>query len=145
MKRPGLQVRARAGYLALSAVEAERALGAEEAGSASGHYRSAGHAGDDRRSSGAADPKLDRHVARRERQDEGQLCLEPDAGGPGGAARSRRRASRCIAGGANSDLYHRGRPLAPGRVEFEVPPGPIELEIAVEDAAAMCSIGRRGS
>ena len=24
---------------------------------------------------------------------------------------------------------------APGRVEFEVPPGPIELEIAVEDAA----------
>ena len=26
--------------------------------------------------------------------------------------------------------------MAPGRVEFEVPPGPIELEIAVEDASA---------
>jgi hypothetical protein len=41
-----------------------------------------------------------------------------------------------IAGGANSDLYYRKKDLAPGRVDFEVPPGPIELEIAVEGAAA---------
>jgi hypothetical protein len=41
-----------------------------------------------------------------------------------------------IAGGANSDLYYRGKALAPGRVEFEVPPGPMDLEIAVEDSAA---------
>ena len=41
-----------------------------------------------------------------------------------------------LAGGGNSDLYYRGRALAPGRVEFEVPPGPVDLEIAVEDASA---------
>ena len=41
-----------------------------------------------------------------------------------------------MVGGANSDLYFRRKALAPGRVEFEVPPGPIELEIAVEDATA---------
>ena len=41
-----------------------------------------------------------------------------------------------LAGGADSVLHYRGKALAPGRVEFEVPPGPIELEIAVEDASA---------
>ena len=41
-----------------------------------------------------------------------------------------------IAGGANSDLFYRGKALAPGRVEFEVPPGPVDFEIAVEGATA---------
>jgi hypothetical protein len=39
-----------------------------------------------------------------------------------------------IAGGANSDLYHRAKPTPPGRIDFEVPPGYVELEIALEDA-----------
>ena len=41
-----------------------------------------------------------------------------------------------MAGGADSTLHYRGKALAPGRVEFEVPPGPIELDIAVEDASS---------
>jgi hypothetical protein len=40
-----------------------------------------------------------------------------------------------LAGSANSDLYHREKAMAPGRVEFEVPAGPVELEISVQDAA----------
>jgi hypothetical protein len=51
-----------------------------------------------------------------------------------GRASKRPRSVSLIAGNANADLYYRGRSLAPGRVEFEVPPGPIDLEIAVEDA-----------
>src|SRR4029450_11142042 len=51
-----------------------------------------------------------------------------------------------IAGNAASDLFYRGQSpapaptaaaastLQPSRVDFEVPPGPIELEIAVEDS-----------
>jgi hypothetical protein len=38
-----------------------------------------------------------------------------------------------LAGGANSDLYFRRKGIDPGRVEFEVPPGQVDLEIAVED------------
>jgi hypothetical protein len=40
-----------------------------------------------------------------------------------------------LAGGANSDLYHREKALAPGRVEFDVPPGLVELDIGVQDAS----------
>ena len=40
-----------------------------------------------------------------------------------------------LAGGPNSDLYHREKAIRPGRVEFEVPPGPMELEIGAQDAA----------
>jgi hypothetical protein len=40
-----------------------------------------------------------------------------------------------LAGGANSDLYFR-RKVEPGKIEFEVPPGAVDLEITVEDAGA---------
>ena len=51
------------------------------------------------------------------------------------AAKPRPRVS-LLAGGANSICISARKALAPGRVEFEVPPGPIDLEIAVEDASA---------
>ncbi len=57
----------------------------------------------------------------------------PAAVPPGARGETPARVS-LIAGGANSDLYYRGTALSPGRVEFDVPPGPIDLEIAVEDA-----------
>jgi hypothetical protein len=40
-----------------------------------------------------------------------------------------------LAGGANSELYHRSKAAMPGRVEFEVPPGTVDLDIAVQDSA----------
>jgi len=40
-----------------------------------------------------------------------------------------------MAGGANSDLLYRNRGFPPGRVEFDVPPGQMDLEIVVQDAA----------
>ena len=48
----------------------------------------------------------------------------PTPGAPGVRREAPARIS-LIAGGANSDLYYRGKDLAPGRVDFEVPPGPI--------------------
>ena len=69
VKRPGLQLRARPGYLAMTAVEAERATANdEEGGSARRRHRSARHARRD--DEAESDPKLDRNVARRERQDQ---------------------------------------------------------------------------
>ncbi len=44
-----------------------------------------------------------------------------------------------IAGSPNADLYFRGKVAGdtqPARAEFEVPPGPVDLEIATENAGA---------
>ncbi len=109
---------------------------AEEGGTAAGRDRSACDAGGDARSSAAIDANLDRYVARHERQDEDQLRLESDTRSPGRASRD---AGADFADGRRGQfgslLSAAAEALAPGRVEFEVPPGPVDLEIAVEDAA----------
>ena len=136
LKRPGLQVRARPGYLALSAAEAERATGLlKKPGPPAAVTEALGTlAVSTRRSlirswigmSPGADGKT--RIS---------FLWNPTPPTPGlrTVPEPPARVS-LIAGGANSDLYYRGKSLAPGRVDFEVPPGPVDLEIAVEDAKA---------
>lgn len=135
LKRPGLQVRARPGYLALSPAEAERSLAPKKAGPPQAVAEALGTL--------AATAQQRRNLIR------SWVGMSPGADGktkisfvwnpspvvPG--VRGERAASvSLLAGGANSELHFRRKAIAPGRVEFEVPPGPIELEIAVEDATA---------
>jgi VWFA-related protein len=135
LKRPGLQVRARPGYLALSPAEAERSLAPKRAGPPPAVAEALGTL--------AATAQQRRNLIR------SWIGMSPGAGGktkisfvwnpapivPG--VRGERAASvSLLAGGANSELHFRRKAIAPGRVEFEVPPGPIDLEIAVEDATA---------
>jgi len=132
VKRPGLRVRARPGYLALNAVEAERATAVRKTTGPSAAVTEAlgTLAATTRRSliqnwvgmSPGASGKT-----------KISFLWNPVPGKPGVRTEAPARVS-LIAGGPNSDLYYRGRALAPGRVEFEVPPGQIDLEIAVEDA-----------
>ena len=70
--------------------------------------------GSDCRAAPPAHAGLDRDVARRERKDQDHISLEPDASGQGVRREAPARIS-LIAGGANSDLYYRGKDLAPGR------------------------------
>jgi VWFA-related protein len=135
LKRPGLQVRARPGYMALSPAEVERSLTTKRPGPPPAVAEALGTL--------AATAQQRRNLIR------SWIGMSPGANGktkvsfvwnpaplvPG--ARGERAASvSLLAGGANSELHFRRKGIAPGRVEFEVPPGPIELEIAVEDAAA---------
>jgi VWFA-related protein len=132
VKRPGVQLRARPGYVALSAVEAERALAPKKPG---------------------PPPAVTEALATlatttRRSQIRSWIGTSPGTDGktkitfiwspapvvPGVRREAPARIS-LVAGTANSDLLFR-RKIEPGRVEFEVPPGPIELDIAVEDAAA---------
>ncbi|HUP40062.1 MAG TPA: VWA domain-containing protein [Vicinamibacterales bacterium] len=135
LKRPGLQVRARPGYLALSPAEAERSLAPKKPGPPQAVAEALGTL--------AATAQQRRNLIR------SWVGMSPGAGGktkisfvwnPSPAVsgvRGERAASvSLLAGGANSELHFRRKAIAPGRVEFEVPPGPIELEIAVEDASA---------
>ena len=135
VKRPGLQVRARPGYLALSAVEAERALAPKKAGPPPAIAEALGTL--------AVTAQQRRNLIR------SWIGMSPGADGktkisfvwnpapvvPGVRREAAARVS-LLAGGADSVLYYRGKALAPGRVEFDAPPGPVELEIAVEDASA---------
>ena len=134
VKRPGLQVRARPGYLALTATEAERALTPKKAGPPAAVTEALATL--------AANTQQRRNLTRT------WIGMSPGADGktkisfvwaPTPAAPGVRRETPAqvslLAGGANSDLYFRKRAIAPGRVEFEVPPGEIDLDIAVEDAA----------
>jgi len=135
LKRPGLQVRARPGYLALSPAEVERSLAPKKPGPPQAVAEALGTL--------AATAQQRRNLIR------SWVGMSPGADGktkisfvwnpapvvPG--VRGERAASvSLLAGGANSELHFRRKAIAPGRVEFEVPPGPIELEIAVEDATA---------
>ena len=52
-----------------------------------------------------------------------------------GARRENPASVSLLAGSADSELYYRNKALPPGRVEFEVKPGPVELDIAAIDAA----------
>lgn len=136
VKRQGLQVRARPGYVAMSAVEAERALAPKKAGPPPAVAEALGTL--------AATAQQRRNLIR------SWIGMSPGANGktkisfvwnPAPAVPGVRRGETAahvslLAGGADSVLHYRGKALAPGRVEFEVPPGPMELEIAVEDASA---------
>lgn len=134
VKRPGLQLRARPGYLAMNAVEAERATATtKRAGPPAAVTEALGTlAATSRRS-------LIRSWIGMSPGTNGKTKItflwNPTPALPGVRTETAARVS-VIAGGANSDLYYRGKALAPGRVEFEVPPGPIDLEIAIEDATA---------
>lgn len=134
VKRPGLQLRARPGYLALTAVEAERATSlTKKAGPPAPVAEAlATLAATTRRSlirswigmSPGADGKT-----------KISFLWNPTPAIPGVKRETPTQVSLMV-GGANSDLYFRRKAIAPGRVEFEVPPGPIDFEIAVEDATA---------
>ena len=134
VKRPGLQVRARPGYLALSASEAERALTPKRPGPPPAVTQALATL--------AAVTQQRRNLART------WIGMSPGADGktkitfvwnptPTTPGMRRELPARValMAGGANSDLLYRNRGFPPGRVEFEVPPGQIELEIVVQDAA----------
>ncbi len=134
VKRPGLEVRARPGYLALNATEAERATAPRRPGPPPAVTQALATL--------AATTQQRRNLART------WIGMSPGADGktkitfvwnptPTSPGMRRELPARValIAGGANSDLYYRNRGFPPGRVEFDVPPGQIDLEIVVQDAA----------
>ncbi|HKY23044.1 MAG TPA: VWA domain-containing protein [Vicinamibacterales bacterium] len=131
IKRPGLQVRARPGYLALNAAEAERATAVRKPGPPAAVTQALGTLAVSSRRS------LIRSWIGMSPGANGKTKItflwSPTPAAPGMRAEPPSRVS-LMAGGVNSDLYYRGASLAPGRVEFEVPPGPVDLEISVEGA-----------
>jgi VWFA-related protein len=132
VKRQGLQVRARPGYLALNAVEAERATSTmKKTGPPAAVTEAlATLAATTRRSLIQSWVGMSPGTNGKTRV---SFVWIPTPGRPGVRTETPARVA-LVAGGANSDLYHRGRSPAPGRVDFEVPPGQVDLEIAVEDA-----------
>jgi hypothetical protein len=133
VKRPGVQVRARPGYLALNAEEAERATAPRRPGPPAAVTQALATLATTTRRSPI------RSWIGMSPGENGKTKISfvwnPTPPAPGVRAETPARVT-LIAGGANSDLYYRGKSLPPGRTVFEVPPGPIELEIAVEDAEA---------
>ena len=133
VKRPGLQVRARPGYLALNATEAERATANQKkTGPPAAVTEALGTLAVSTRRSlvqswvGMAPGTNGKTKI--------SFLWSPAPARPGVRGEAAARLS-LIAGNANSDLYHREKSAAPGRIDFEVPPGAVELEIAVHDAA----------
>ena len=138
VKRSGLDVRARKGYLAFTPEEVERAVAPPKAGPPKAVADALGTLAVSRRSlirtwigmSPGANGKT-----------KVSFVWEPMPALPGGGARTEVPARvSIIAGSPKSDLYFRGKvpdPAAagqPARVEFEVPPGEVDLDIAIDGA-----------
>ena len=134
LKRPGLQVRARPGYVALSAAEVERALAPKKPGPPPAITEALGAL--------AVTAQQRRNPIRT------WIGMSPGADGktkisfvwnPTPAVPGTRRETAAsislLAGSTTSDFVYRNKAISPGRVEFEVPPGPLELDIAAVDAA----------
>ena len=134
LKRPGLQVRARPGYVALSAAEVERALAPKKPGPPPAITEALGTL--------AVTAQQRRNPIRT------WIGMSPGADGktkisfvwnPTPAVPGTRRETAAsvslLAGSTTSDFVYRNKALTPGRVEFEVPPGPMEMDIAAVDAS----------
>jgi len=135
LKRPGLQVRARPGYLALNAFESERATAVRKGGPPPAVTEALGTlAAATRRSLIRSWVGMSPGANGKTRV---TFVWNPTPPQPGARARTEVPARvTLVAGSMNSDLYYRGASLVPGRVDFEVPPGPVELDIAVLDGTA---------
>ena len=134
VKRSGLQVRSRPGYMAMSAAEVERAIAPKKPGPPPAITEALGTL--------AVSAQQRRNLIR------SWVGMSPGSDGktkvsfvwsPAPAVPGVRREAVAslylLAGGANSELHYRNKNLMPGRVEFEVAPGAIELEIGVQDAS----------
>ena len=136
VKRPNVQVRARKGYLALTPLEAERALAPPRPGPPAAVVDALGTLAVSSRRS------LIRTWIGMSPGSNGKTKVsfvwEPAPPPPGVRTEAPARVS-LVAGSPNSDLYFRGKvpsASAPARVDFEVPPGPLDLDIAIEDVGA---------
>ena len=134
VKRSGLQVRSRPGYMAMSATEVERALAPKKPGPPPAITEALGTL--------AVSAQQRRNLIRswvgmspgRDGKTKVSFVWSPAPAAPG-VRRETVSSVSLLAGGANSELHFRNKALMPGRVEFEVAPGPIELEIGVQDAS----------
>jgi VWFA-related protein len=136
VKRPGVQVRARKGYLALTASEAERAIAPPKPGPPKAVSDALGTLAMPARRS------LIRSWIGMSPGSNGKTKVtfvwEATPPAPGVRTEIPAKVS-LVAGAPTGDLYFRGKVAGetqPARVEFEGPPGPIDLEVAIEDASA---------
>jgi VWFA-related protein len=136
VKRPNIQVRARKGYLALTATEAERAIAPPKPGPPKA----------------VSDALGTLAVSARRSPIRTWIGMSPGSNGktkisfvweatppPPGVRTETPTKVSLVAGSPNADLYFRGKVAGetqPARAEFEVPPGPVDLEIAIENAGA---------
>ncbi len=135
VKRSGLQVRSRPGYMAMSATEVERALAPKKSGPPPAISEALGTL--------AVSAQQRRNLIRSwvgmspgtDGKTKISFVWNPTPAVPG-VRREAVASVSLLAGGADSVLHYRKKGLTPGRVEFEVPPGPLDLEISVEDASA---------